>query len=156
MDQKAVLYVRSATDDESGAESRRAQKQAGHEFAQKNGFEITRTWEDKGRNPLDSRRALRSFVEYVKTNPSIQALLLERPDRLSRRFRDWAELHEFCRKNCKELRFFGRDQSPLNDAMVLEVCMAFYRHAVESRREARKAKKPPDSAQGKAESGPNS
>lgn len=146
MDQKAVLYVRSATDDESGAESRRAQVQAGREFARKNGLEIARMWEDKGRTPLDSRRALRSFVEYVKTNPSIQALLLERPDRLCRRFRDWVELHEFCRKNSKEVRFFGRDQGPLNDAMVLEVLMAFYRRGVEDRREARKAKKPPDPA----------
>jgi DNA invertase Pin-like site-specific DNA recombinase len=146
MNQEAVLFVRSATDDESGAESRKAQEQAGREYAQKNGYQIAQVWEEKGKVPLESRRALRGFVEYVKASPSIQALLLERPDRLSRRFRDWVELHDFCRKNGKELRFFGPNQSPLNDAMVLEVSMAFYRHAIESRREARKAKKPPDSA----------
>jgi len=146
MNQEAVLYVRSATDDESGAASRRSQEQAGHEFARKNGFEIARTWEDKGRTPLESRRALRGFVEYVKSHPSVQALLLERPDRLCRRFRDWVELHELCRKNGKVIRFFGPDQGALNDAMVLEVMMALYRRAVEAACETRKAKKPPNPA----------
>lgn len=143
MNEQAVLFVRSTKDDESGAKSRRAQVQAGREFAQKHGYEIARTWEDSGRTPLDSRRALRSFVEYVKTNPSLQAILLERPDRLSRRFRDWVEVYQFCRKNGKQVRFFGSDQSPLNDAMVLEMMMAFFRRDLESRREARKALRPP-------------
>jgi DNA invertase Pin-like site-specific DNA recombinase len=147
MSEEAVLFVRSATDDESGAASRRAQEQAGREYAQKNGLRIAQVWEAKGKDHLESRRALRGFVEYVKANPGIQALLFQRPDRLSRRFRDWVELHDFCRKNGRELRFFGSNQSPQSDAMMLEMSAALYWSALESRREARRTKKPPtDSA----------
>lgn len=143
MSESAVIFVRSATDDESGAESRRAQEQEGREYAQKNGLRIAKVWEAKGQSPLDSRRALRGFVEYVKTNPGVQTLLFQRPDRLSRRFRDLVELHDFCRKNGRELRFFGTNQSPQSDATMLEVSAAIYRGAIEARRDARKGKKPP-------------
>ncbi len=141
MGQEAVLYVHSATDDESGAHSRRTQEQAGREYAQRNGLKITRIWETKGLSPIENRRAIGDFVEYVKASPSIQALLFQRPDRLSRRFRDWIDLHDFSRKNGRSIRFFGADHSPESDTMMLEMSAALYSSACESRRKARKARR---------------
>ena len=141
MGQEAVLYVHSATDDESGTHSRKRQEQAGREYAVKHGLEITRIWETKGLKPIENRCAIRDFVEYVKATPSVQALLFERPNRLSRRFRDWIDLHDFTRKNGRGIRFFGQDQSPESDAMMLEMSAALHRSVCESRRKARKARR---------------
>ncbi len=138
MAKDTVLYVRSAVDDKSGANSRKAQVRAGREYARKNGLRITRIIESKGKAPLDGRRDLRGFVDYVKSSPSLQALLMERPERLSRHFRDWVDLHEFCRKNDRELRFFGTGQSPESDKMMLEMALALYRRSCEARRGAKK------------------
>lgn len=143
MNQEAVLFIRSATDDRAGSISRMAQEKAGREYAEENGLKIARTWEEKGLSRIENRCAVRNFVEYVKANPSIQALLFQRPDRLSRRFRDWVELYDFSRKNGRDIRFFGSSQCPQSDAMMMEMSAALYRSALESRRKARKAKIPP-------------
>jgi hypothetical protein len=44
MSQKAVLFVRCATDEPSAAAPVRAQERAGREYARRNGLRIGRTW----------------------------------------------------------------------------------------------------------------
>ena len=114
---KAVLYVRVSSKEQAEGYSLDAQNDLLNAYADKKGFEVDRTFEDhesagKGFKKT-GRRNFQIMLKYLKENPDIQDVLVEKTDRLYRNLPDWIKLDEL-NVNVhliKEVRVLSTDSS---------------------------------------------
>ncbi|OGW82283.1 MAG: hypothetical protein A3G33_11265 [Omnitrophica bacterium RIFCSPLOWO2_12_FULL_44_17] len=95
----AVLYIRvSSKEQAEGGYSLEAQNRLLREYAKQKGFRIVHEFKDEETAKESGRRAFNEMLFFIKENPSIKHLLVEKTDRLSRNFRDIATLEDLMHK----------------------------------------------------------
>lgn len=93
---KAVIYSRVSTkDQEREGYSIPAQLRILREYAEKNGFSIVQEFKDTESAGKAGRTAFTKMVQLLKTDKSVEAILVEKTDRLYRNIKDWVLLDEF-------------------------------------------------------------
>lgn len=133
--QKAVLFVRSSKRAPCGEDSLRTKEKAGRAFARRSGLRIARTWAVGGGTRREDRRTFRSFLEAVKGDPAIEALLFERPEQMSRRPKDLVTLHDLAHTTGREIRFFGADHE-MNACLHFQIMVTLMRQVAAYRHES--------------------
>lgn len=92
---KAVLYARvSSKEQEKEGYSIPAQMKLIREYAARNGMVIAREFEDVETAKQTGRASFKEMLDYMKANPDVQNLLVEKTDRLYRNLRDYISLDE--------------------------------------------------------------
>lgn len=91
---QAVSYVRvSSREQKQEGYSIPAQSKLLQEFAKANGFRIAREFEDDETAKSEGRTGFGEMVEFIKEN-NINAILVEKTDRLYRNFKDYVIIDE--------------------------------------------------------------
>jgi site-specific DNA recombinase len=89
----AVIYVRvSSKEQEREGFSIPAQKKLLKEYAQKNNLRIVKVFEEAETAKSTGRKQFSEMVEFLKSNPDVNHLLVEKTDRLYRNIHDYVEL----------------------------------------------------------------
>src|SRR3989338_1300202 len=97
--QSAVLYIRvSSKEQAEGGYSLEAQSKLLREYAIQKSYRIVYEFKDEETAKESGRKAFNEMLLYLKENPSIKYLLIEKTDRLSRNFRDIATLEDLMHK----------------------------------------------------------
>ena len=97
--QSAVLYIRvSSKEQAEGGYSLEAQSKLLREYAVQKSYRIVYEFKDEETAKESGRKAFNEMLLYLKENPSIKYLLVEKTDRLSRNFRDIATLEDLMNK----------------------------------------------------------
>ena len=92
---KAVIYTRvSSREQEQEGFSLEAQSKLLREYADRNGLEIVRAFEDVETAKTTGRRQFGEMVSFLSGNRSCRILLVEKTDRLYRNFRDAVTLED--------------------------------------------------------------
>ncbi len=91
--QRAVAYARvSSKEQEREGFSIPAQKKLLEEYAKKDGFKVVRVFEEAETAKSSGRKQFSELVKFLKDNPDVKHLLVEKTDRLYRNFNDYVEL----------------------------------------------------------------
>jgi len=86
---KAVIYARVSTkDQEREGYSIPAQLRILREYSTKNGFQVVREFRESESAGKAGRKAFSEMLELLKSDRSIEAILVEKTDRLYRNFKD--------------------------------------------------------------------
>ena len=94
-ERQAVLYARvSSKEQEKEGFSIPAQLQLLKEYAQSNGFQISKEFVDVETAKAAGRTQFREMVKFFQAHPRVNILLVEKTDRLYRNFRDYITLEE--------------------------------------------------------------
>jgi site-specific DNA recombinase len=92
---KAVVYARvSSKEQEKEGFSIPHQRKSLKAYAEKNGFTVDHEFIDIETAKQSGREHFGEMVGYLKENPSVQILLVEKTDRLYRNFRDYVMLDD--------------------------------------------------------------
>ena len=92
---KAIIYVRvSSKEQKQEGYSIPAQKRLLREYARANGFKVVREFEDNETAKQAGRSGFGKMIEYLKHSKSVQAILVEKTDRLYRNFKDYVTIDE--------------------------------------------------------------
>ena len=87
--EKAVLYVRvSSKEQQEDGYSIPAQNKLLRQYAKKNNFEVVRAFEEAETAKRAGRHEFEQMVRFLKKNPLVKNILVEKTDRLYRNFRD--------------------------------------------------------------------
>ncbi len=96
---KCVIYARvSSKEQEKEGFSIPAQRKLLREYVRKLGFQIKREFTDVETAKTAGRSSFGEMVEYLKSEPSVGAILVEKTDRLYRNFKDYVLLEELDRE----------------------------------------------------------
>ena len=91
----AVIYTRvSSREQQQEGFSLGTQSKLLREYADRNGFQITRAFEDVETAKVSGRTQFNGMVSWFKRNRSCRVLLVEKTDRLYRNFRDAVTLED--------------------------------------------------------------
>lgn len=94
-DMKAVIYVRvSSKEQKQEGYSIPAQKKLLADYARAKGFKIAKEFEDDETAKSAGRTGFGQMVEYLKKNPEINTILVEKTDRLYRNFKDYVIIED--------------------------------------------------------------
>lgn len=92
---KAVLYARvSSKEQEKEGYSIPAQIKLIRDYAARNGMTIVREFEDVETAKQTGRTSFKEMLDYLKANPDVENLLVEKTDRLYRNLKDYTSLDE--------------------------------------------------------------
>lgn len=92
---KAVIYVRvSSKEQKQEGYSIPAQKKLLSDYARAKGFKIAKEFEDDETAKSAGRTGFGQMVEYLKQNPEINTILVEKTDRLYRNFKDYVIIED--------------------------------------------------------------
>ena len=92
---QAVIYARvSSKEQEKEGFSIPAQLKLLKDYAASNGFAIAQEYVDVETAKQAGRAAFGDMVAYLKTHPSVRAMLVEKTDRLYRNLKDWVTVDE--------------------------------------------------------------
>src|SRR3954451_18573129 len=92
---QAVIYARvSSKEQEKEGFSIPAQLKLLKEYAAANGFAVAQEYVDVETAKQTGRAAFGEMVAYLKANPSIRVMLVEKTDRLYRNLKDWVTVDE--------------------------------------------------------------
>ncbi|MNK15773.1 hypothetical protein D3C87_339230 [compost metagenome] len=98
---KAVIYVRvSSKEQEEEGFSIPSQLRLLNEYARKGNFEIQRVFSEAESAKSSGRPEYTAMIAFLKSNPSVNTVLVEKTDRLYRNFEDSAQL------NLKKMNLF--------------------------------------------------
>ena len=93
---KVVIYARvSSREQEREGFSIPAQLKLLKEYALKNGFQIVKEYSDAETAKKAGRTNYNAMLEYLKTNPEVKTVLVEKTDRLYRNFKDYVTLEDY-------------------------------------------------------------
>ncbi len=93
---KVVIYARvSSKEQEKEGFSIPAQLKLLKEYALKNGFQIVEEYSDAETAKKAGRTNYNIMLEYLKANPDVKTILVEKTDRLYRNFKDYVTLEEY-------------------------------------------------------------
>src|SRR5215207_9084527 len=92
---QAVIYARvSSKEQEKEGFSIAAQLKLLKEYAAANGFAVAQEYVDIETAKQTGRAAFGEMVVYLKGNPSVRVMLVEKTDRLYRNLKDWVTVDE--------------------------------------------------------------
>lgn len=92
---KAVIYLRvSSKKQEQEGFSIPAQRKLLLDFARAKNFKITKEFEDDETAKSEGREHFGLMVDYIKQNKDVEAVLVEKTDRLYRNFKDYVTIDE--------------------------------------------------------------
>jgi site-specific DNA recombinase len=92
---QAVIYARvSSKEQEKEGFSIPAQLKLLKDYAATNGFMIAQEYVDVETAKQSGRTAFSEMVAFLKANPSVRAMLVEKTDRLYRNLKDWVTVDE--------------------------------------------------------------
>jgi DNA invertase Pin-like site-specific DNA recombinase len=95
LSKQAVIYARvSSKEQEKEGFSIPAQLKLLKEYAVANSFAVTQEYVDVETAKQTGRAAFGQMVAYLKANPSIRVMLVEKTDRLYRNLKDWVTVDE--------------------------------------------------------------
>ncbi len=90
---EAIAYVRvSSKEQEREGFSIPAQKKLLSEYAFKNNLSVRKVFEESETAKVKGRKQFSKMVDFLRDNPEIKILLVEKTDRLYRNFHDYVEL----------------------------------------------------------------
>lgn len=93
---KVVIYARvSSREQEREGFSIPAQLKLLREYARKNGLEIVKEYSDAETAKKAGRTNYTAMLTYLKNNPDIRTVLVEKTDRLYRNFKDYVTLEDY-------------------------------------------------------------
>lgn len=93
---QVVIYARvSSREQEREGFSIPAQLKLLKEYALKNGFQIIREYSDAETAKQTGRTNYNVMLEFLKANPNIKTVLVEKTDRLYRNFKDYVTLEDY-------------------------------------------------------------
>lgn len=93
---KVVIYARvSSREQEHEGFSIPAQLKLLKEYALKNGFQIVQEYSDAETAKKAGRTNYNAMLEYLKANPEVKTVLVEKTDRLYRNFKDYVTLEDY-------------------------------------------------------------
>lgn len=93
---KVVIYARvSSREQEREGFSIPAQLKLLKEYALKNGFQIVQEYSDAETAQKAGRTNYNVMLDYLKTNPEVKTVLVEKTDRLYRNFKDYVTLEDY-------------------------------------------------------------
>ena len=93
---KVVIYARvSSREQEREGFSIPAQLKLLKEYALKNGFQIVQEYSDAETAKKAGRTNYNAMLEYLKANPEVKTVLVEKTDRLYRNFKDYVTLEDY-------------------------------------------------------------
>lgn len=93
---QAVIYARvSSKEQEQQGFSIPAQLKFLNEYALREGIEVVRQYSDSETAKKVGRTNFNNMLEFLKENPSIKTLLVEKTDRLYRNFKDYVLLEDY-------------------------------------------------------------
>ncbi len=93
---KVVIYARvSSREQEKEGFSIPAQLKLLKEYALKNGFQIVKEFSDAETAKKAGRTNYNAMLEYLKANPEVKTVLVEKTDRLYRNFKDYVTLEDY-------------------------------------------------------------
>lgn len=93
---KVVIYARvSSREQEQEGFSIPAQLKLLREYARKNGFEIVQEYSDAETAKKAGRTNYTAMLDYLKANPKVKTILVEKTDRLYRNFKDYVTLEDY-------------------------------------------------------------
>jgi site-specific DNA recombinase len=91
----AVIYTRvSSREQEQEGFSLDAQAKLLRDYAERNGYQIVRAFEDVETAKITGRKNFGEMIAFLKKQPTCQVLLVEKTDRLYRNFRDAVTLED--------------------------------------------------------------
>lgn len=93
---QVVIYARvSSREQEREGFSIPAQLKLLKEYALKNGFQIVNEYSDAETAKKAGRTNYNAMLEFLKNNPTIRTILVEKTDRLYRNFKDYVTLEDY-------------------------------------------------------------
>lgn len=93
---QVVIYARvSSREQEREGFSIPAQLKLLKEYALKNGFQIVKEYSDAETAKKAGRTNYNAMLEYLKANPEVKTVLVEKTDRLYRNFKDYVTLEDY-------------------------------------------------------------
>ena len=93
---KVVIYARvSSREQEREGFSIPAQLKLLREYAQKNGYEIVAEYSDAETAKKAGRTNYNIMLQFLRANPHIRTILVEKTDRLYRNFKDYVTLEDY-------------------------------------------------------------
>lgn len=108
---KAVLYLRVSSQEQMDeGYSLSAQEKEGDYYAVKQSIEIVKKWSVSESAKMDNRKAFNEMIAYVKSHKDIKAILIEKPDRMTRNLTDLVKVYELIEQYDKEIHFYKQGQ----------------------------------------------
>jgi DNA invertase Pin-like site-specific DNA recombinase len=93
---RAVLYARvSSKEQDKDGYSIPAQQRLLHDYAKSNGIEVVREFIDVETAKRAGRTAFGEMLDFLRENPSVRVVLVEKTDRLYRNISDWVTIDDF-------------------------------------------------------------
>ena len=93
---QVVIYARvSSREQEREGFSIPAQLKLLKEYALKNGFEVIKEYSDAETAKKAGRTNYNLMLDFLKSNPEIKTILIEKTDRLYRNFKDYVTLEDY-------------------------------------------------------------
>ncbi len=138
---KAVLFVRVSSKEQQDGYSLEAQEQAGDEWAARHDLEIVKRWVVAETARTDElRKSFKDLIAFVRSNPTIPVLLFEKPDRMTRNFKDLVTIYELIERHDKEVHFFRtglrlNKDSKSSDQIQLDIQVVLARNFITNLRE---------------------
>ena len=107
MTQKAARFFRVSSKEQEDGYSLEAQEKESRIYEERHDLEIVRSWAvAESAKTSEVRKAFKEFVQYMRVNPSIRVMMFEKPDRMTRNFRDLVTIYDLIEKYGKEVHFF--------------------------------------------------
>lgn len=92
---KAVIYARVSSREQEKGFSIPAQIKYLKDYANKNGYEVVCTYSEAESAKKAGRREFEKMLAYIRKNPSIQHILVEKTDRIYRNLKDYVTLEDY-------------------------------------------------------------
>lgn len=124
---KALLYVRVSSQEQAEeGYSLDSQIREGQRYADKKGLTIVKSWSVSESAKAAGRKAFKELLEQARSDPSIQVIVFEKVDRMTRNFYDLVEIYDLADKYGKEIHFFKQGfiidrHSKSNDKFNLDI-----------------------------------
>ncbi len=133
---KAARFFRVSSKEQEDGYSLEAQGRESTDYERRHDLETVRTWAvAESAKKADVRKAFKEFVQYFRTNPSVKVMLFEKPDRMTRNFRDLVTIYELIDEHHKEVHFFKtglviNENSKSSDQLQLDLHVVLARNYI--------------------------
>ncbi len=141
MTQKAIRFFRVSSKEQEEGYSLEAQEKASLEHERRHDLEAVRTWAvSESAKTSEVRKAFKEMVEFIRKTPSVSVMLFEKPDRMTRNFRDLVTIYDLIEKHGKEIHFFRTGlkinrESKSSDQIQLDIQVVLARNFINNLRE---------------------
>lgn len=131
--EKAIIYNRISSNQQADGFSLDAQDREAESYAKRKNFIVARTWTVIESAKDGTRKAFNEAVNYLKNNPDIKNVIIEKGDRASRNYWDLLKIYDLIENHGKVFHFYKmglilhRDSTP-EDFTRLDIDITFSRY----------------------------